>query len=49
MPATLDLDHRGPIMYESVVKKDTNIIGQVAHRAAAAELSQTLLGQQADD
>ncbi|KAK3375531.1 hypothetical protein B0T24DRAFT_202357 [Lasiosphaeria ovina] len=42
MPATLELDHRGPITFDSALKKDADIIRLVAHRAAAKELSQVL-------
>ncbi|KAK4044666.1 hypothetical protein C8A01DRAFT_42574 [Parachaetomium inaequale] len=42
MPATLELDHRGPITYESALRKAANVISQAAHRAAAEELSRGL-------
>ncbi len=42
MPATVELDHRGPITYESALKKDANIISQAAHLAAAKEFTQEL-------
>ncbi len=42
MPATIELDHRRPITYESALKKDANIISQAAHLAAAKRFSQEL-------
>ncbi len=38
MPTALKLDHRKPITYKSVLKKDANIISQVAYLEAATEL-----------
>jgi hypothetical protein len=42
MPATIKLDHRGPITIESALRKDANIISQAAYFTAAEELSQVL-------
>ena len=39
------LDRRKPIIYESALKKDANIISQAAHLEAATELYQSLWDQ----
>ena len=36
---TLELDHRGPITYESALNKDGNIINRAGYHVAARELS----------
>jgi hypothetical protein len=45
MPTTIKLDYREPIIYESALKKDANIISQAAHFEAATELYQSLWDQ----
>jgi hypothetical protein len=45
MPTALKLDYRKPVTYKSVLKKDANIISQVAYLKAAMELYQSLWDQ----
>jgi hypothetical protein len=45
MPATINIDHRRPITYESALKKDANIISEAAYFEAAIELYQSLWNQ----
>ncbi|KAG9229613.1 hypothetical protein BJ875DRAFT_186009 [Amylocarpus encephaloides] len=45
MPTTIKLDHRKPITYSSVIKKDTNIISRVVYFQAATELYDSLWDQ----
>ncbi|KAK4157128.1 hypothetical protein C8A00DRAFT_12032 [Chaetomidium leptoderma] len=42
MPATLEIGHRGPITYESALRKDADVISQAAESAATEELSRSL-------
>ena len=42
MRIALKLDRRKPIIYESTLKKDANIISQVAYLKAATELYQSI-------
>jgi hypothetical protein len=38
MSTALKLDHRKPIIYESALKKDVNIISQAVHLETVTEL-----------
>ncbi len=42
MPATIRLDHRGPITYSSALRKNADVINKATHLAAAEELCRVL-------